>query len=182
MAELVTVARPYAKAAFTFAQEKSASEAKAFAEWSAMLGFAAAVMSDKAVAKALDNPQLTADKKAELFIKICGDKLNSAGKQFVHQLAQNKRLKALPQVSVLFEKLLAEQQRKQEVQVASAYPLSAAEQESLKKTLAKKLGKEVNLQSEVDKALIGGVIIRAGDMVIDSSVRGKLQQLSHVLK
>jgi len=177
MAELVTVARPYAKAAFKFA-----AEAKAFAEWSAMLGFAAAVMSDKTVAKALDNPQLTADKKAELFIKICGDKLSAPGKQFVHQLAQNKRLKALPQVSVLFEKLLAEQQRKQEVQVTSAYQLSAAEQENLKKVLAKKLGKEINLQSDVDKKLIGGVIIRAGDMVIDSSVRGKLQQLSHVLK
>jgi len=182
MAELVTVARPYAKAAFSFAQEKFASEAKSFSEWSAMLGFAAAVMSDKAVAKALDNPQLTADKKAELFIGICGDKLNAAGKQFVHQLAQNKRLKVLPHVSVLFEKLLAEQQRKQDVQVTSAYQLSPAEQENLKKALAKKLGKEINLYSEIDKALIGGVIIRAGDTVIDSSVRGKLQQLSHILK
>ena len=177
MAELVTVARPYAKAAFTFA-----SEAKTTAEWSVMLGFAAAVMLDKTVAKALDNPKLTADKKAEAFISICGDKLNAAGKQFIHQLAQNKRLKVLPQVSVLFEKLLAEQQRKQDVQVTSAYALSAAEQENLKKALAKKLGKEINLQSEIDKTLIGGVIIRAGDMVIDSSVRGKLQQLSHVLK
>lgn len=177
MAELVTVARPYAKAAFKFA-----AEAKAFAEWSAMLGFAAAVMSDKAVAKALDNPQLTADKKAELLIKICGDKLNAPGKQFIHQVAQNKRLQALPQISVLFEKLLAEQQRKQDVQVTSAYPLSALEQQSLGRALAKKLGKEINLQSDVDKTLIGGVIIRAGDTVIDNSVRGKLQQLSHALK
>jgi F-type H+-transporting ATPase subunit delta len=139
-------------------------------------------MADKTMSKALDNPKLTADKKAELFISVCGDKLNAAGKQFIHQLAQNKRLKALPQVSVLFEKLLAEKQRKQDVQVTSAYKLSAVEQESLKKALAKKLGKEINLQSEVDKALIGGVIIRAGDTVIDGSVRGKLQQLSHVLK
>jgi len=177
MAELVTVARPYAKAAFKFA-----SEAKATAEWSVMLGFAAAVMSDKTVAKILDNPQLTADKKAEVFIGICGDKLNAAGKQFVHQLAQNKRLKTLPQVSVLFEMLLAEQQRKQDVQVISAYQLSATEQENLKKALAKKLGKEINLQSDVDKSLIGGVIVRAGDTVIDGSVRGKLQQLHHVLK
>lgn len=182
MAELVTVARPYAKAAFSFAQEKFAGEAKAFVEWSAMLGFAAAVIQDKTVAKALDNPQLIAEKKAELFIGVCGDKLNAAGKQFIHQLAQNKRLKVLPQVYILFEKLLAEQQRKQDVYVASAYKLTAAEEENLKKVLAKKLGKEINLQSEVDKTLIGGVLIRAGDTVIDSSVRGKLQQLSHVLK
>ena len=177
MAELVTVARPYAKAAFAFAHE-----AKATAEWSAMLGFAAAVASDKVMAKALDNPQLTADKKAELFIGVCGEKLNAGGKQFIHQRAQNKRLKALPQVAVLFEKLLAEQQRKQDVQITSAYELTAAEKEKLKQALAKKLGKEIMLQSDVDKALIGGVIIRAGDTVIDSSVRGKLQQLSHVLK
>lgn len=177
MAELVTVARPYAKAAFKFA-----NEAKTTAEWSAMLGFAAAVMSEKTVAKALDNPQLTAEKKADLFISICGDKLNAAGKQFVQQLAQNKRLKVLPQVYVLFEKLLAEQQRKQDVHVTSAFQLTAAEQENLKKALAKKLGKEINLQSSVDKALIGGVIIHAGDTVIDSSVRGKLQQLSQALR
>lgn len=177
MAELVTVARPYAKAAFKFADET-----KTAAEWSAMLAFSAAVVADKTVAAALDNPQLTADKKAELFISICGDKLNVAGKQFVRELAQNKRLKTLPQVSALFDKFLAEQQRKQDVQVSSAYELSAAEKESLKKALAKKLGKEIALQSEVDKSLIGGVVIRAGDLVIDSSVRGKLQQLSNVLK
>jgi F-type H+-transporting ATPase subunit delta len=177
MAELVTVARPYAKAVFKFAHE-----AKTTAEWSVMLGFAAAVITDKTMAKDLDNPQLTAEKKAELFIGVCSDKLNAAGKQFIHLLAQNKRLKVLPQVSVLFEHLLAEQQRRQDVQVTSAYQLTAAEQENLKKVLAKKLGKEISLHSCVDKTLIGGVIIRAGDTVIDSSVRGKLQQLSHELR
>lgn len=177
MAELVTVARPYAKAAFKFADES-----KTTAEWSAMLAFSAAVVSEKSMAAALENPQLTADKKAELFVSICGDRLNAAGKQFVRELAQNKRLKVLPQVSALFEKFLAEQQRKQDVRVISAYELSDAEKETLKKALARKLGKEISLHSEIDKTLIGGVVIRAGDLVIDSSVRGKLQQLSHVLK
>lgn len=177
MAELVTVARPYAKAAFKFADQS-----KTTAEWSAMLALSAAVMSDKSVAAALDNPQLTAEKKAELFIGVCGDKLNPPGRQFIRQLSQNKRLKTLPQVSALFERLLADQQRKQDVEVISAYELSAAEKETLKNALAKKLGKEISLQSQVDSALIGGVIIHAGDMVIDGSVRGKLQQLSHALK
>lgn len=177
MAELVTVARPYAKAAFKFADES-----KTTAEWSAMLALSAAVMSDRAVAAALDNPQLTANKKAEVFISICGDKLNEAGKKFIHQLAENKRLKTLPQISALFETLLAEQQRKQDVQIASAYELSATEKETLKKALAKKLGKEIALHSEIDNSLIGGIVIRAGDLVIDGSVRGKLQQLSHLLK
>lgn len=177
MAELITVARPYAKAAFKFADE-----AKATAEWSKMLGFAAAVMSDKTMAAALDNPQLTADKKAELFVSVCGDRLSAAGKQFIHQLAQNKRLKTLPHVYSLYEKLLAEKERKQDVEVTSAYELSGAEKDSLKKALAKKLGKEIELQSQVDKSLIGGVVIRAGDTVIDGSVRGKLQELSQALR
>lgn len=177
MAELITVARPYAKAAF-----KYADEARAATEWSAMLGYAAAVMSDKTMAAALDNPQLTAEKKAEIFVSVCGDRLNAAGKEFIAQLAQNKRLKALPQVYSLYEILLAEKERRQDVHVTSAYELSASEKDSLKRALAKKLGKEIDLQSSVDKSLIGGVVVRAGDTVIDGSVRGKLQELSQVLR
>ncbi len=176
MAELVTVARPYAKAAFKFAQENNA-----LAEWSAMLGFAAAVIADESMKTVLDDPQLTAEKQAEIFISVCADKLNEGGKNFVTQLAQNKRLSVLPEVSVLFEHLLAEEQRSEDVLVTSAFELSDAEAASLKQALAKKLGKEVNLNSTVDKSLIGGVIVRAGDMVIDSSVRGKLNQLSQGL-
>ena len=177
MAELVTVARPYAKAAFKFAKEQNAA-----AEWSAMLGFSAAVVSDERLAKLLDNPQLTTEQQADAFIQVCGDKLNDAGKNLVKQLAENKRLSTLPQIVVLFEQLLAEEQRKQEVEVTSAFELSKAEEASLKQMLEKKLSKEISLQSHVDKSLIGGVVIHAGDMVIDSSVRGKLEQLSHTLK
>jgi F-type H+-transporting ATPase subunit delta len=177
MAESVTVARPYAKAAFSFAQEHNS-----FSQWSAMLGFASAVVVDDALSVLLDDPQLTAEKQAELFIRVCGDKLDEAGKNFVHHLTQNKRLSVLPDVAVLFEKLLAEYQRRQDVKVTSAFELSAEEQDKLKQALAKKLGKEVNLQSDVDKSLIGGVVIRAGDLVIDSSVRGQLQQLAQTLR
>jgi len=130
----------------------------------------------------LDDPQLTADKQAELFIRVCGDKLDEAGKNFVHQLTQNKRLSVLPDVAVLFENLLAEHQRKQDVNVISAFELSPEERDKLKLALAKRLGKEVNLQGSVDKSLIGGVVIRAGDLVIDGSVRGQLQQLSQALR
>jgi len=177
MAESVTVARPYAKAAFAFAQEKNT-----FAQWSAMLGFASAVVVDTTLSTLLDDPQLTAEKQAELFIRVCGDKLDEAGKNFVHQLAQNKRLSVLPDVAALFEKLLAEHQRTQDVNVISAFELSADEREKLRAALKNKLGKEVNLQSHVDASLIGGVVIRAGDMVIDSSVRGQLQQLAQALR
>ena len=182
MADKTTIARPYAKAAFAYVLEKQSQEKNAFAQWSAMLAFAAAVVVDKTMATALDDPQLTVEKQAEIFTKACGDKLDQAGKNFVQQLTQNKRLSVLPDVAVLFEALLAEHQRKQDVQVVSAYELSAAEKETLKKALAKKLGKEINLQSSVDKSLVGGVVIRAGDLVIDSSVRGKLDQLATALR
>jgi F-type H+-transporting ATPase subunit delta len=176
MAELVTIARPYAKAAFKFARENNA-----LAEWAAMLGFAAAVSQDADVKSALDNPQLTAEKQADMFISVCGDRLNEGGRNLVQQLAQNKRLATLPEVSHLFDLLLAEEQRSEEVVVTSAYELGEAEAQKLKQALATKLGKEINLQTTVDQSLIGGVVIRAGDLVIDSSVKGKLDKLSHSL-
>jgi F-type H+-transporting ATPase subunit delta len=177
MAELATLARPYAKAAFKFAKEQKASR-----QWSNMLAFSAAAINDVDVASILDNPQLTADQQAETFIRVCGDQLDDSGKNFIRQLTQNKRLTVLPQIAILYEALLAEEERKQDVELVSAYALSAEEENSLKSSLEKKLGKEINLQSRIDKALIGGVIVRAGDMVIDGSVRGKLQQLSQHLK
>lgn len=177
MAELATLARPYAKAAFKFAKEQNAAT-----QWSSMLAFSAAAINDGDVSSALDNPQLTADQQADAFIKVCGDQLNDAGKNFIRQLTQNKRLSVLPQIAALYETLLAEEERKQDVEVTSAYALTADEQNTLKAKLEKKLGKEINLQSSVDKTLVGGVIIRAGDMVIDGSVQGKLQQLSQALK
>jgi len=176
MAELVTVARPYAKAAFRHATEKGQAE-----RWSAMLGFAAAAMQDVRVAQALDNPQLTAEQQANLFIKICGDQLDGPVQNLVRQLTLNKRLAVLPQISILFNALLADEMRKQDVEVYSPFELAEAEKVVLKKALEKKLGKQVNLQTGVDKSLIGGVFIRAGDMVIDGSVRGKLQALSQTL-
>lgn len=176
MAELITVARPYAKAAFSFAKENNA-----LAEWSDMLNFSAAVVADEAVAALLENPQLTTEAQADVFVEVCGDKLNSHGQNFVRLLAENKRLAALPALSGLYETLLAEDQRSEEVVVTSAFALSETESQKLQEALAKKLGKDIKLSSEVDTALIGGVVIRAGDMVIDGSVRGKLAQLSHAL-
>jgi len=176
MAELVTVARPYAKAAFSFAKENGA-----LTEWSEMLGFAAAVVLDNSMTAVLENPQLTSDKQADIFVDVCGDKLSAQGQNFIRQLAENKRLMALPELSALYEKLLAEDQRSEEVTVTSAFELSDAETAKLQQALAKKLGKEITITSEVDKSLIGGVVIRAGDMVVDSSVRGKLAQLSQSL-
>lgn len=173
MAELITIARPYAKAAFEYALEKNA-----LAAWSDMLGYAAAVASDEAMTQCLDDPQLTSDQKAETFVSVCADKIDAAGKNFVTQLAQNKRLSVLPEIYILFAILVAEQEKTVDVNVQSAYELSDEEAQKLVTALKQKLGREVNLQSEIDSSLIGGLIIRAGDMVIDGSIRGKLAKLN----
>lgn len=176
MAEQITIARPYAKAAFEYALSQNALTA-----WSDMLGYAAVVASDEAMIKCLDDPQLTADKKAELFSSVCADRIDAAGRNFIAQLAQNKRLSVLPEIYLLFTALLAEQEKTVDVNVQSAYALTDEQAQKLADSLKKRLGREVNLQSEVDSSLIGGLIIRAGDMVIDGSIRGKLAKLDHLV-
>ena len=176
MAELITVARPYAKAAFQFADENGA-----LAEWSDMLAFAAAVSTDEAVSSFLNNPKITSVQKAEAFGDLCKDKLNAQGKNFVAMLAQNKRLAALPEIAVLFEALKSQKEQSVDVEITSAFALSDEQGKKLAAALKQKLGREVNVTTAEDKALLGGVIIRAGDMVIDGSVRGKLAKLAEKL-
>lgn len=176
MAELITVARPYAKAAFQFADENGA-----LAEWSDMLAFAAAVSTDEAVSSFLNNPKITSAQKAEAFGDLCKDKLNAQGQNFVAMLAQNKRLAALPEIAVLFEALKSQKEQSVDVEITSAFALSDEQGNKLAAALKQKLGREVNVTTAEDKALLGGVIIRAGDMVIDGSVRGKLAKLAEKL-
>lgn len=176
MAELTTVARPYAKAAFEYSLEKGC-----LADWSLMLGYAAAVACDDTMQSVLTKPQLTAEQKAEAFISVCAEKLDDAGKNFIRQLADNHRLEAMPAIYILFEHYLAEQQKSLDVNVTSAYALSDAEVEKLAASLKQRFSREINMQASVDESLIGGVVIRAGDIVIDGSVRGKLAKLTHAL-
>jgi len=176
MAELITVARPYAKAAFQFADDNGA-----LAEWSDMLAFAAAVSTDEAVSSFLNNPKITSAQKAEAFGELCKDKLNDQGKNFVALLAQNKRLAALPEIAELFEALKSQKEQSVDVEITSAFALSTEQSNKIAAALKQKLGREVNVTTAEDTALLGGVIIRAGDMVIDGSVRGKLAKLADTL-
>lgn len=176
MAELTTVARPYAKAAFQFADENGV-----LAEWSAMLKFLAAVAQQDVVAQFLDNPKVTSDKKADGFLKLCADRLSPAGKNFVSLLAQNKRLPALPEIAVLFEALKSEKERSVDAVITSAYALTQEQTNKLADSLKKRLGREINVTTAVDSAILGGVVIKAGDLVIDGSVRGKLAKLAETL-
>ncbi len=177
MAELTTLARPYAKAAF-----EAAVEAGSLGDWSESLATVAAVVSEPAVRSALTSPSLTGEKQAQLVTELCGDEIIGQVKNFIAILAENKRIPLMPEIVTLFETLKANQEMKVDVNVISAFPLSDALQEKLAASLKAKLQREVVLHSETDKSLIGGAVIRAGDLVIDGSVRGKLAKLSESMK
>ncbi|MYM63792.1 F0F1 ATP synthase subunit delta [Pseudomaricurvus sp. HS19] len=176
MAELTTLARPYAKAAFEFARA-----ADALQQWSEMLTLAAAVAQQDAIVKAMGSPALTAQQKSDAFVNVCGDQLNEQAANLVRILADNKRLNLLPEVQQLFEAFKAQLQKKVDVQVTTAFELSGELQDKLAKALSAKLDREVSLSAEVDQSLLGGALIKAGDLVIDGSVRGRLAKLAEAM-
>lgn len=176
MAELTTIARPYAKAAFQFADESGA-----LVEWSTMLQFAAAAATESAVARVLANPKITADQKADRFLRVCADSLNPAARNFVTLLARNKRLPALPAIAALFEELKSQKEQSVDAEIVSAFTLSAEQTARLVDSLKQRLGRDVNVTTRIDASLLGGAIIKAGDLVIDGSVQGKLARLAETL-
>ncbi|MFP1681894.1 F0F1 ATP synthase subunit delta [Alloalcanivorax sp. C16-1] len=176
MAELTTIARPYAKAAFLFAKENNG-----LAEWEQMLDLAATVAQDATVRAYLDQPELDRAQQAEAFIQVCGDELSEGARNFIAQLAANKRLDLLPTIRALFHELLAADQRITDVELIAAFELEDAETDKLVAALKERLGRDVQVSTSVDESLIGGVLVRAGDTVIDGSVRGRLSRLAEQL-
>jgi F-type H+-transporting ATPase subunit delta len=177
MAELATIARPYANAVFDLAKRDSSLE-----QWSRMLAVLDATAADDTVALLMNSPDLPSNAKAYRLAELCGDELDDRGKKFVQSLADHDRLPLIAEVREQFEVLRAEEQKSLEVEVATAYDLSDAESERLKDALNRKFAKEISIETRVDESLIGGAVIRAGDMVIDGSVRGKLQKLAETLE
>ncbi|WP_106476808.1 F0F1 ATP synthase subunit delta [Phytohalomonas tamaricis] len=177
MAETSTFARPYAKAAFELARDEKGG----FDRWSAMLTTLAQVIEHERIQTLLHDPRLADDKKAEIVIEVCGDALDEHGRNFVHVLGEQDRLTLLPEAAELFEHERAEFERRVDVTLISAYALDDEQQGKLASALKKRLNREISITTQVDKSLLGGVIIRAGDTVIDGSVRGRLAQLTSAL-
>lgn len=176
MAELSTLARPYAKAAFEYAEGKGA-----LAQWSEQLATSAAVVTQDKVEGVLDNPALTAQAQAQALNDICGDAIGDEVKNFIGILADNKRLALLPEIRAQFELLKANREKSVDVEVVSAFDLNDALTEKLAGVLRSKLDREVKVSTSTDESLLGGVLIRAGDMVIDGSVRGRLNKLAEAM-
>ena len=176
MSELTTVARPYAKAAFDFAVETNAVE-----PWLAMLSFAAEVSKDATIEGYLSGGA-SVEQATELFINVCGEQLDSNGQNLIKVMAENQRLLVLPQVVSQFCQLKAEYEKEIAVDVTSAVKLKAADKKAISAALEQRLARKVKLNCSVDKKLVSGLVIKADDLVIDGSIKGKLKRLSTTMQ
>lgn len=172
MAESATVARPYARAAFEYAQG-----AKALARWGELLDTAAAVVRDGRFAALLGNPKVTTLSLADFVLDIAGDRADEHGRNFVRLLAQNQRLALLPEIAAQFALQRAEVENTVDVEIVSAIALTPADTEKFARALTRRLNRVVRLHASVDPGLIGGAVVRAGDLVLDGSLKGKLERL-----
>jgi F-type H+-transporting ATPase subunit delta len=177
MAELSTIARPYAEAAFRMAREHNA-----FPAWSQTLGLVSAVAADPQMAAALDNPQLTAADKEALLLKVCGERIDPLGRNFVRVLVEADRIAVLPQITAMFEALKDAAEGVAKARIDTAFALSDAELADITAALEKHFGKRIEATVTVDPELIGGARITVGDTVIDGSVQAKLEAMATRLR
>ncbi|MQY52430.1 F0F1 ATP synthase subunit delta [Rhodocyclus tenuis] len=177
MAELVTIARPYAEAVFRLALEKKALDA-----WSEQLSLLAAISVDEHVRSRLNDPELTAAQKAELVLALLGNEVGSDESSLVRVLADNGRLALLPEIASLFAALKGAEEGVKDAVIHSAFPLDDAQLATLLGDLEKRFGSRLKAEVVVDQSLVGGVKIVVGDQVLDASVRGKLEALGAALK
>jgi len=183
MADKNTIARPYAQAVFELA-----NEAGELSAWSASLEVAGQLLADDGLVEYLSTPALSDAKRLEflggLFKSASAAKLaggDKHGDNFLKLLLENKRANVLPEIAAHFEVLKADIENTVEATVTSASPLSSAQQEEIASSLKKRLGRDVNITTEIDENLIGGAVIRAGDVVIDGSLRARLEGLATAL-
>ena len=177
MAELLTVARPYAEAVFALA-----SEQHALPVWAEMLRLTSSVAADPQMRSALDSPKLSAGAKESLFLSVCGEKLNPDGKSFVRVLIEADRIGLLPEIGQIFETLKDDAEGVARAHIATAFAMDDAQLSALKAMLEKRFGKKIEATVSVDPELIGGAKIVVGDTVIDASVRGELQAMDTHLR
>lgn len=176
MADRLTIARPYARAAF----EEARAEGR-LAPWAEALQIGAVVVRDERVQALLGNPHVTPQALAQLMIDIAAGQLGAHGENFVRTLAANRRLAYLPQIAELFDAMKDAAEGVADVTVTSAAELAEAERRKLSAALERRLQRRVRAHYETDPALIGGAVLRAGDLVIDGSMRARLDRIAYEL-
>lgn len=176
MSSLTTLARPYARAAFELALGD-----EALARWEQMLKLAGDVVSEPSIAGLLDNPLISGDAVVKILTDAADDAFDSRFADYLAVLAANDRLSLLPEIRSLYADLRAEAERRLRVRVVSAVPLDDDQAARMREALARRFDREIELESEIDPAVIGGAVVYAGDQVIDGSLRGRLMKLSNSL-
>lgn len=173
MTERTTLARPYAEAVF-----RLASERKALSHWSGMLRLAAGIASDPQMQQLAENPRVARERFVAFFLDVAGKPLDADGANFIRLLSENRRLALLPEITTLYEALRAAAESRVEAEVVSAFAVEQNQLNEIAAALKKRLGRDVTLATRIDPSLVGGVVIRAGDLVIDGSVQGHLRALA----
>lgn len=176
MAELSTIARPYAQGVFA-----AAEAAGNLQHWSDMLASAAEAAQVESVAPLLNTSLVNRTELADLFIEICGESLDDQGRNLIRLLADNRRLGLLPQIRERFDLLRAEAEGTINATMIAAQEVDQATQDQVAKALGQRLNRKVALSTETDPSLLGGAVIRAGDLVIDGSARGRLERLADAM-
>jgi F-type H+-transporting ATPase subunit delta len=177
MADRATIARPYARAAFAYA-----NGAKELAAWSKLLGAAAVGAKDARVSRLIGNPHVTGDELVALLGGLSNGAAGEGGTNFLRALAENRRLALLPEIAEQYEQLRADVENVVDVEVVAAREIAAPQQKRLEAALAKRLGRSVRMHTRIDETLIGGAVVRAGDLVIDGSLKGRLERLGSALQ
>jgi F-type H+-transporting ATPase subunit delta len=176
VAELATTARPYARAAFA-----TAGGASQLLQWSAFLGRSAIAVQDPQLLPLIGNPRVPASQLVDFLLELASPGTAQPQavhlRNFLHLLADNRRLKLLPEIAAQFEVLRSEAERIADVDVISAQQLSAEQASKLQSVLERRLGRSVRLHPLVDQSLVGGAIVRYGDFVVDGSLRGRIERL-----
>lgn len=176
MADIASIARPYAKALYELAQETASYDA-----WAAAVSHLAAVASDDDFSALVNDPRVEPSKITELLIDVSREHLPAGGENFVRLLVANDRLAALPDIEQQYADLVDKAQALVNAEVITAMPLSESQSAALQSALEKRLGLKVSLQETVDAALVGGAVIKAGDLVIDGSAKGRIEKLTTAL-
>lgn len=177
MAEIATIARPYAEAVFRLAKESNALDS-----WSEQLAFAQLVAADSEMQRLSADPKVDGSQLGELFLNVSGSNLGAEAGNFIKLLIENGRISVLPEIAVQFETLKANEGGVLEADVTSAFTMSTEQIAELSARLEKKFNRKINATVTVDPTLIGGIIVAVGDEVYDASVRGKLQGMAYALK
>lgn len=174
--EATTIARPYAEAVFSRAVDSGKLE-----PWSEMLRLLEGIVTDSRMAAIITDRRLDGDQLTQLLLDLGGDRLSDEGRNFVKLLVENDRVAVLPDMAAMFERLRSEYEGAVDVVIESALAVDPTQEQALAQALKRKLGRNVRVSSTQHPDLIGGVRIRAGDLVIDGSVQGQLEKLAHQL-